>query len=152
MLSVQVGKKTKEEAIEFIRKGVVYAMRLGDTICLNLDNLVPDFKTEWTDEDELPMDEICDFEHWRKEENYIKIVKPNENHDLLQNKNMFTMKEDFSVCFLSVYRSDEDMLRVYENIPHSDQMQVFIVDAQQDVEEEKEKRDPAVYKPIRSEA
>ena len=58
-------------------------MRLGDTFCFNLESLVPDFKTEWTDESELPMDEICDFDHWRDEKNYLKIVKKNENYDLL---------------------------------------------------------------------
>ena len=146
MLAVQIGKKTKEEAIEFIRKGLVYAMRLGDTFCLNIDKLNPDFKTDWTDEKELPMDEICDFEFWRKEVNYMKVVKRNEDYDLLQNKNMFHMKEDFIVCFLSVYRSDEEMMKVYENIPHADEMQVLIVDAQQDVVEE-----TGVYKPLRNE-
>ena len=52
VLSVQIGRKTKEEVIDYLRKGIVYSMRLGDTFCFNLDRIAPDFKTEWTDDDE----------------------------------------------------------------------------------------------------
>ena len=49
-LAVQIGKKTREDGIEFLRQGMVYAMRLGDTICFNCSETLIDFKTTWTDE------------------------------------------------------------------------------------------------------
>ena len=42
-----MGKKSKEEAMETIRTGLVYCMRKGETFVVNIDKLTPDFKTEW---------------------------------------------------------------------------------------------------------
>ena len=46
-VAVAIGSKSKEEALEVLRSGLVYAMRLGDTFVINVDQLNPDFKTEW---------------------------------------------------------------------------------------------------------
>ena len=61
-------------------------MRTGDTFVLNCGKTAPCFKTVWTDESQLPMDLICDFETWRKFKNYRSILKPTEDHDILGNK------------------------------------------------------------------
>ena len=139
VLAVQIGKKTKEDSIDFLRKGLVYAMRLGDTYCFNLDKLAPDFKTDWTCNTEFPMDKICDFDTWRRDDVYMKIVKPSENYDLMQNKNMYHMKPEFTVCFLSLYKNDREMMKVYENIPNAEKMQVIIVEPQESIENSMQK-------------
>lgn len=126
-LSINIRRKTLPDALEVLRKGMVYSMRIGDTMCFNLNETVVDFNKEWTHSKELPMDKICNFDLWRKDEVYLQLVKPNENYDLLQNKNMYHMKPEFTICFLALYTTDADMLKVYQSIPHSDQMQVLIV-------------------------
>ena len=61
-------------------------MRCGDTLALNVDKLSPDFKSNFTCSTNLPFDEICDFENWRKEDHFMKVVRDSENYDMLQNK------------------------------------------------------------------
>lgn len=46
-LAVKFGSKRKKDALEDLRKSLVAAMRKGDTYVINMDNLNPDFKTEW---------------------------------------------------------------------------------------------------------
>ena len=103
ILAVQIGQKTKEEALEVLRAGLVYSMRLGDTFVINIDTLNPDFKTEWQDEKLLPLDEICDFDEWREDEKYIKIVNEEENKDLMGTANNYMMQDSFTMVILSKY-------------------------------------------------
>ena len=135
MLAVKIGKKTKEEALETLRSSLVYSMRTGDTFVINMDKLNADFKSEWQDDDELPMDIICDFDEWREESNYMKIVKEEENKDLFEKPGQFVMREDFTMVFLARYESDQQMVDVFNNIPHSEMMQVLITHAQTSTEE-----------------
>ena len=58
----------------------------------------------------------------------MKIVKPEENKDLVGTKNMYVMQDSFTMCFLYKYQSDEKMLEVMNNIPRSVEMQVLITD------------------------
>ena len=129
MLAVKIGKKSKEEALETLRSSLVYSMRTGDTFVINMDKLNADFKTEWQDDDELPMDKICDFDEWREESNYMKIVKEEENKDMLEKPGQFVMRDDFTMVFLARYESDQAMVDVFNNIPHSEMMQVLITHA-----------------------
>ena len=102
-LAVTIGQKTKEDALEELRSGLVYSMRLGDTFVINVDTLNPDFKTEWQDDEILPLDEICDFDEWREDEKYLKIVKEEENKDLLGTAKMYFMQDSFTMVFLARY-------------------------------------------------
>jgi len=103
-----------------LRKSLVYAMRIGDCLAINCDNLNPNFNDIWTHPEILPMDEITDFDDWREDENYMKVVKPEENVDLLGNKKCYVMNSQFMMVFLYKYTSDEDMVRIVDNIPNSD--------------------------------
>ena len=47
IIAVTMGKRTKEQALDSIRSGIVYSMRMGETFVINIDRLQPDFKTEW---------------------------------------------------------------------------------------------------------
>ena len=90
-IAIAMGKMSKEEAIEQLRKGLVYAMRTGDRYVLYCGNIAPDFKELFNDPVNFPTDKIFDMKEWRKEENYKKIVRPDEDHDLMQNKNCYIM-------------------------------------------------------------
>ena len=95
-------------------------MRLGDTFVINCENLNPDFKTDWQDEDIFPLDEIVEFEAWRTDQKYLKVVKKEENRDLLGNKNMYVMQPAFTMCLLYKYQSEEQIEKVLSNIPGSE--------------------------------
>ena len=116
-LAVELGRKTKEEALEELRKGLVFAMRYGTAFVIDVGRIVPDFKVQWKDEEVFPIEQICDFDEWRKRKNYMKIVKPDENHDVAGNKHSYVMQPEFNLVFLATYTTDEAMVRFVRNIP-----------------------------------
>ena len=127
-VSVTIGHRTMEEALDVLRKSLVYTMRIGDVFAINCDNLNLNFKDIWTHPDIFPTDEITDFDEWREDEAYMKVVKEEENVDLLGNKKCYVMNEKFMMVFLYRYTSDEDMVRIIDNIPNSDQMRFLITE------------------------
>ena len=129
-VSVTIGHRTKEEALELLRKSLVYSMRIGDVFALNCDNLNIDFINKWTHSDIFPIDEITEFDEWRENDKYMKVVKPEENVDLLGNKKCFMINEKFMMVFLYRYTTDEDMVRIVQSIPNSDQMRFIITERQ----------------------
>ena len=51
--------------------------------------------------DTLPIASVFDFKEWRKEANHKKIVRPEEDHDLLNNKGQYEMTpERFNIIVL----------------------------------------------------
>ena len=107
-------------------------MRIGDVFAINCDNLNLNFNEVWSHPEILPMEEITEFDEWRENDNYMKIVKPEENVDLIGNKKCYMMNEKFQMVFLYRYTSDEDMVRIVDNIPNSDQMRFIITQKQED--------------------
>ncbi len=73
-IAVSLGKKYKSDAMEVLRRGLIYAMKYGDTLCIHVDKTVPDFKSMWTSQ-EFPSAEILNFEEFHRHINYIKVVK-----------------------------------------------------------------------------
>lgn len=90
-VSVTIGYRTMEEALETMRKSLVYSMRIGDIFAINCDNLNLDFKNKWTHPEIFPIEKITDFDEWRESDNYMSIVKPEENVDLIGNKKCYVM-------------------------------------------------------------
>ena len=72
-------------------------MRLGTTFVINIDKTLVDFTNQYTQVDVFPTEEIFNWEFWHglnedeEENNYMKLLKEEENRDLQGNKNMFTM-------------------------------------------------------------
>ena len=119
-VAVAIGYRTQEQALEVLRRALVYSMRIGDIFCINCDNLNIDFNDVWTHPEVFPMDEVSEFDEWRENDNYMKVVKPEENVDLIGNKKCYIMDKNFTMVFLYKYTSDEDMVRIVNNIPNSD--------------------------------
>ena len=70
-------------------------MRYGTSFVINVDKICPDFKTQWTDDVIFPTELIFDFDEWRKRKNYMKIVKPEEDHDITGNPKGYVMQNEF---------------------------------------------------------
>ena len=112
-------------------------MKVGSPFCINLNKTRPDLKNVWTDKEIFPFDEICDFDEWRENSNYMKIVKEEEQksvNELGIESNFYEMKENHSIVFLAAYESDKDMLTLLKKIPESDMMQVLIIEPHVNVE------------------
>ena len=107
-------------------------MKTGDTLAINLSKLSPYFKTEWKDDKVWPIDDISDFDEWREDNKYMKIVNDKENVDLNGNKGQYVLLETHTMVFISKYETDEQMIEVMKGIPNSDMMQVIIVVPQEE--------------------
>ncbi len=106
-IGITLGKITREEAIETVRKGLVYSMRAGDRLVLFMGNIAIDWKNTFNDATWFPTDLIFNFAEWRKDAVYKKIVKPEEDVDLMGNKNCYFMREKFDLIIL-VNDADHD--------------------------------------------
>ena len=95
VMKVMVGRQTKEEALEELRKAFVNAMRIGDTLAIDLGDLDVNFQ-EYSSENMFPVAKILDFFNARKLDNYVKWVKPEEMHGFDGRVNgVFCMQEKF---------------------------------------------------------
>jgi hypothetical protein len=85
--------------MEELRKGLVNAMRLGGNLAINLDKLQDvNFQDEWTMETYFPM-MVFNYDDWREEDNYMTVVRPEENHGFHEEPN-FSMHDKFNIVFL----------------------------------------------------
>ena len=101
VVAFQADKITKEGALETLRSGLVNSMRIGNAYAINLGKLAPDFKNEWKDDELWPMDVIADFDEWREDEKYMKIVKEEENKDMQGGKGNFMLADSHTIVFLA---------------------------------------------------
>ena len=121
-LAITMGKLTRDEAIETMRKALVYCMRIGDRLVLNCGKYNLNFVSEWADPVNFPTQLIFDFDEWRKDEVYKRIVRPEEDHDLLGNKKCYFMNENFDLIILrdiTADTKDADKREEFKNsLPH----------------------------------
>jgi len=114
--------------METLRTGIVYAMRSGSTFCINIAKTAPDFRANYTHDKIFPTNEIFNWALWCSDDYYMKVVKEEEDHDLIGNKKMYEMRDKFQMCILATYHDDEQLVRVTKNIPHSEEFVRLIID------------------------
>ena len=95
VVACSIGKKLRNQALDILRRGLVYSMRVGDTLVINIDKTMPNFTSDYNHKTEFPTERIFDFEEWRFYNNYMSVVKEDENVDLLGNKKCFVMNSNF---------------------------------------------------------
>lgn len=85
-------------------------MRAGERLVLMCGKGIPDFSKDKLSTDAFPLiDKVFNFKEWRKEECYKKIVKPEEDHDLMNNKRCYFMNPDFDIIVLQETDGDEEI-------------------------------------------
>ena len=119
-LGVTMGKYTVDEALDNVRKGLVYCMRAGEKLVVFCDKLAIDWKEKFNSAAMWPSDKVFDFAEWRKQDVYKKILKPEEDVDTQGNKGMYFMNDDFTIVLLCSYQSDEEAQNVMKALPHAD--------------------------------
>jgi len=121
-LSLSMAKITKDEAIEQLRRAIVYSMRIGDRLVLNCGKYNINFRSDFNDPLNFPIDLIFDFDEWRKDEVYKRIVRPEEDHDLLGNKKCYYINDSFDLIILRDITGDTAETDIREEfkkqIPH----------------------------------
>ena len=141
-LKCQLGMQTKTAALETLRTALVYSMRIGDTFVINLDKLAPDFNVKYTHDTIFPAEEIFDAPLWHNEENYMKVVREDEDHDLLGNKKMYVMRDKFTIAVLSLYDTDERIVDVCNAVPNSEDFVRLIIERQEDTDQPYKAQNP----------
>lgn len=59
-----------------------------------------DFKTEFNDPVNFPTELVFNFTEWRKEENYKRIVRDEEDKDLMGNMKCYVMNDSFGIVIV----------------------------------------------------
>uniref|UniRef100_A0A7S3FUN3 Uncharacterized protein n=1 Tax=Strombidium rassoulzadegani TaxID=1082188 RepID=A0A7S3FUN3_9SPIT len=118
---------TNEEAVEEIRDQMVKSMRNGKLMVINLQNAKPDFKTTFNLEI-FPTDRIFNFGIIKDHVENKKLLKDDENFNMLGDKGLFYMNEEFRLCILAKYKNEEDCKQLLDCIPDSENFLKFIVE------------------------
>ena len=126
-LAVTIGQKSVDDAANDLRKTLVAAMRSGDNFIVGCDKSIIDFNEKYNIESVFPMSEISNYEEWRVYPNYLKVVREDEDFDLLNIQGQYVMQKTFNMSFLCRYESEEQVAEVLANIPNSDKFRVFFV-------------------------
>ena len=96
-------------------------MRIGDRYVINCGKLNIDLRM-YNDPVKFPVDLIFDFEEWRKDEVYKRIVKEEEDVDLMGNKKCYWMNDTFDIIILrdiTTDTADNDKREEFKQmIPH----------------------------------
>ena len=120
-LNIAYGKSSKECAGDELRKKLVAAARVGKNFIINVDKLLPNFNDEYCfAPDHFKSDVVFNYEEWHKKENYMKIVREDENCDMLMTQGNYVMMDTFTITILARYVNDENCAQLLQNIPHSD--------------------------------
>ena len=83
-------------ALEALRSKMIVAMRAGQNLILDLDKFTPDFNNKYTNEDEnFPAAKVFDKAEFSKEEVYMKLVREDENKNIMGDKGNFMLHENF---------------------------------------------------------
>jgi len=81
ILKHRAGTKTKEDVLEVLRTGAIYSMRNGTTFSINLDVLLADFQSIYSDPNQWPSHQIFDLHQWRQNKNYMVMVQEADQFD-----------------------------------------------------------------------
>ena len=130
MFKVQQGDNSKENAIESIREKIVFSGKVGYVLAIYMDNLIPDWKNAWTvqKEGEFDTNLIFNCREFKKEENYKKMLKKNEDVDDFGNKGYYLMHKDYQMVLVYSYQSEDQIQKIKDSIPfYKDSFKSFIV-------------------------
>ena len=125
---IQMGRQTKDECMENIRKALVGTMSPGKALIFNCSRMVPDFENEWSKEDAFPAKNVFTYSTWMDRKEYIKIVKPEENFSLQGHEGQYVMDKDYSICVLFNYENEEKMQKQIACVPDHENYMKFIVE------------------------
>ena len=72
------GIKTLDEVLEKLRKKLVFSNRSGKNLMIDIAKTLPDFATQYTNDNIFKADLVFNHAEWQKPENHMKFVKEDE--------------------------------------------------------------------------
>uniref|UniRef100_A0A7S3X935 Uncharacterized protein n=1 Tax=Strombidinopsis acuminata TaxID=141414 RepID=A0A7S3X935_9SPIT len=117
-MKIDAGLGQRADILEELRKSCVGTTRTGNNYVFNIGKSVVDFKEMFNEKDVFPADKIFDREEWNKEENYMKIVKEEENVDLSGYKGQYVKSDTFHVVIIAAKSDEETLQKQMAAIPH----------------------------------
>ena len=111
-VKMAMGRQTKEDVAEFVRKWFVQGMRQGDKLCLDIDSSRPNF-ADMTTEGTFNAEQFFNFEHMKHSENYMPYVRPEENHGVggINPGCGYNRMDSFSMTMRSGVDNEEDLMQ-----------------------------------------
>lgn len=84
---------------------------------------------KWTSDNEKDFKSDLIFDHWKfkKEEEYFKVIRPSERHDLLGDYDNFSFNKEFSLGIIFKYKDEETLKKQIELVPHYETFAKFMV-------------------------
>ena len=123
------GEEDKTPVLEECRKQLILAMKNGDRLLIDFDNLCPDLTTDWTDEDTFKSELIFNRTEWLQPDNYLKYVRESENSGIAGlNPGKYVAHEDFSLNFRTSSTDEAEVTKLLSQIPHSQQFKCIIIE------------------------
>lgn len=116
MLSIALGKKTKAEVNENFRKHIVQSMKSGDNLAIFVDNTMPNFNEEFTDASCVHPD-IFDLEVMDQKENYMTMVREEENVDVFGDKGGYYKKDTWIISVVTLASPQTDGEKIKQCLP-----------------------------------
>ena len=128
-LNASLGRATKEDGLEIARKAVVNCLRNGDRLLYDFDKIAVDLTNEWTDEKIFPSAMILNREEYLKKDNYMKIVKDEENTGIGGlNPGYYIASPNFSMTFRSGATDEADVTKLLSGLPNNEQFKTIIIE------------------------
>ncbi|CDW89588.1 UNKNOWN [Stylonychia lemnae] len=82
----------------------------------------------------FPANVVFNFEQWRKEENYLQIVRDKENIDHIGNIGFYRMNKTFDLILVHEYEDEETKQELLDNIPWIEQFDIIVIEEQGQLE------------------
>ena len=109
-----------EDAIEVLRKAFVACLRNGERLLVDCGKGGIDFTNKYNNPEIFDTHIFFDFVEGQKEENYMKIVKPEENHGIggINPGFGYVPYHTFSLTFCSEAKDQSEIDIWGANMPH----------------------------------
>ena len=129
-MKVTMGSQSKEDALENLRKAMVYAMKNGDNFCINTDAIVVDWKSEMCDDAIFNAQKVFDMATWTDNDKEIwkPYVKDDENSGPGGlNPGHFICNSKFGLSICTSIKDEADLAKLMECIPHVEKFEKFVI-------------------------
>lgn len=117
VLKMKAKNQTVDAAKEVLRQSIVNAAKWGQTIVLDIDMQMPDWKSK-SEHDLFDADLIFNLEQLKNGDNCKKILKEDEDVDENEVAGNYYVRDDFEMVFVYKYKNEEHMQQVMNSIPH----------------------------------
>ena len=118
IIKVALGRQTKEDVGEYIRKQFIHGMRQGENLCFDVETTTPDWVT-FNCDGTFQAEQFFDWQWMNTEANYMPYVRENENHGIggINPGCGYIRADTFSMIIRTGVESEEELTAITSKIP-----------------------------------